>query len=343
VKQFENVLINLLNSKLIDVDKLDYVMRDAVATGLNNVNIDTYRLLASLTIVKGSTIHHLGFDKRAISILENVVFANNWQRRWIQSHPTITYEDEMLRNILKEFFTSIKFNVEMLKPPLLLSDSDVLQFAKGILNDKKDKLYTAVENFFGRESRLKPLWKTETEFALYIKEFDKAKKDLIFATLTDIMRMILNATNAGSEPVNEDARSIKLDEQIITVVEKAIKKAPRDTIEKYKNLLTAIKLLKKCLNDCGQEFDLTIIFTHYAKQAKLEDIGELLIYDKNRGNASALKEYLPHLIESNSASLLSGELFFIYTNKKEKDSAKKLTPKKLIDILASDEFLSLIS
>ena len=38
--------------KVIDVDKLDYLIRDAYITGFDTVSIDYERLLGALTIVK---------------------------------------------------------------------------------------------------------------------------------------------------------------------------------------------------------------------------------------------------------------------------------------------------
>ena len=46
----ENCLISLLNGSAIDVDKLDYIIRDTWASGVNNVRIDDKRLLSSLQI-----------------------------------------------------------------------------------------------------------------------------------------------------------------------------------------------------------------------------------------------------------------------------------------------------
>lgn len=46
-----NCLIELLNSDTIDVDSLDYIIRDSQSSGVNNVSIDTDRLLSSLTII----------------------------------------------------------------------------------------------------------------------------------------------------------------------------------------------------------------------------------------------------------------------------------------------------
>lgn len=44
----KNCFISMLNSKVIDVDKLDYLIRDAYITGFDTVNIDFERLLSSL-------------------------------------------------------------------------------------------------------------------------------------------------------------------------------------------------------------------------------------------------------------------------------------------------------
>ena len=48
--ELRNCIINMLNSKL-DVDNLDYVIRDSKYSGYANQNVDVERLLSSLTIV----------------------------------------------------------------------------------------------------------------------------------------------------------------------------------------------------------------------------------------------------------------------------------------------------
>ncbi|MDR3245226.1 MAG: HD domain-containing protein [Prevotellaceae bacterium] len=47
-----NCLIQLLNSKSFDVDKLDYIMRDSAASGTNNLSVDVVRILSALTIIE---------------------------------------------------------------------------------------------------------------------------------------------------------------------------------------------------------------------------------------------------------------------------------------------------
>ena len=52
INSIYNCFVSLLNSKVIDVDRLDYLIRDAYFTGFETINIDYNRLLASITIVK---------------------------------------------------------------------------------------------------------------------------------------------------------------------------------------------------------------------------------------------------------------------------------------------------
>lgn len=95
-----NCFIQLLNSKVIDVDKLDYLIRDAYITGFDTVRIDYERLLGVLTVVKENDTYELAYYKNAISVIENVVYAHDAERKWIQSHPTVIYETYILQHII---------------------------------------------------------------------------------------------------------------------------------------------------------------------------------------------------------------------------------------------------
>lgn len=48
--QVKNVFIQLLNSSCIDVDKIDYLLRDAYVTGFETISIDYIRLLSNVEI-----------------------------------------------------------------------------------------------------------------------------------------------------------------------------------------------------------------------------------------------------------------------------------------------------
>lgn len=49
---FRNCLISLLNGNFFDVDKLDYIVRDTIESGANNLSIDIPRILNALTLVE---------------------------------------------------------------------------------------------------------------------------------------------------------------------------------------------------------------------------------------------------------------------------------------------------
>ena len=67
VNQIKNCLIELLNSETIDVDSLDYIIRDTRSSGIDNMSIDVDRLLSSLTIIPITKFHEINFDNYKIS------------------------------------------------------------------------------------------------------------------------------------------------------------------------------------------------------------------------------------------------------------------------------------
>ncbi len=73
-KSLLNCLIQVLNSKSVDVDKLDYIMRDSAASGNNNLTVDVDRILNALTIIE---IHEFKNRVHIDEIINNAVILNN--------------------------------------------------------------------------------------------------------------------------------------------------------------------------------------------------------------------------------------------------------------------------
>lgn len=65
--QIKNCFISLLNSNSIDVDSLDYIVRDAKMSGIDNMSIDIDRLLSSLTLVEITTLNKVELHNREIA------------------------------------------------------------------------------------------------------------------------------------------------------------------------------------------------------------------------------------------------------------------------------------
>lgn len=106
INDVKNCFIELLNSKTIDVDKLDYLLRDSFVTGFSSVAIDYRRLLSAVCIaskkIEGKQKFVLAFNKSALSTLESVILAHDMERKWIQNHPVIQYENYLVKYIISE-------------------------------------------------------------------------------------------------------------------------------------------------------------------------------------------------------------------------------------------------
>ncbi|EHQ91845.1 HD domain-containing protein [Desulfosporosinus youngiae] len=105
-----NCFIELLNSPIIDVDRLDYIIRDSQTTGFQSVSIDYERILNGIRIIKKDGLSLLGFHKSALSVVENVIYAHDSERKWIQNHPTILYEHFLLQHAMRSIDKLFSFS-----------------------------------------------------------------------------------------------------------------------------------------------------------------------------------------------------------------------------------------
>lgn len=97
-----NCVISLLNSSIIDVDRLDYIIRDAETIGFQSIKVDYLRLLRGLRIVSYNGRFCIGYHKSAVSVIESAVYAHDAEKKWVQGHPAILYEMEALKNAMGE-------------------------------------------------------------------------------------------------------------------------------------------------------------------------------------------------------------------------------------------------
>lgn len=176
----QNCLIELLNSTTIDVDKLDYILRDTWASGVNNISIDIERLLSSLTIVRDNDgVPRLAFNKSALSVVQNVVEARNYLYRWVYGHHKVVYFHELLRRATEalaeclspansQAFLSEFFSVDRLLTPktvegvsiFLPSDGDITYLLKRFFQDIPE-----ARELLSQKAK-HPLWKSYGEYKL---------------------------------------------------------------------------------------------------------------------------------------------------------------------------------
>jgi len=93
----KSYLSQLLNST-IDVDQLDYLMRDAYYTGVAYGMIDLQRLLQTIMVHKGN----LTIMRKGVNVVENILMARALMYSSVYFHKTVRIPELMLSKALEE-------------------------------------------------------------------------------------------------------------------------------------------------------------------------------------------------------------------------------------------------
>jgi len=93
----KSYLSQLLNST-IDVDQLDYLMRDAYYTGVAYGMIDLQRLLQTIMVHKGN----LTMMRKGVNVVENILMARALMYSSVYFHKTVRIAELMLSKALEE-------------------------------------------------------------------------------------------------------------------------------------------------------------------------------------------------------------------------------------------------
>lgn len=267
MNSFLNCLIALLNSSFIDVDKLDYLIRDAYITGFDTISIDYKRLLDSIRIVNKEGLCELVYLKSAISVIENVVLAHDAERKWIQNHPVVQYDSYLLKHAIEKINDKYKvFNFDALTTTgvnvcddfkvSLLCDGDVLFLMKNIEED------SLIQEYFSRQRRRHPLWKSESEYKAF---FNPVFADNTFKKIEDEFEDLVKYLNYSSNSSEINSKSLSILEKDIEDNESLIEIDPKNK-GKYEKQLSSkrkhrdiIKVFEEYANEQNIDFDFVIL------------------------------------------------------------------------------------
>lgn len=251
-RSFLNCVISLLNSQIIDVDKLDYLIRDAYITGFHTISIDYERLLNSVSIQSISdNSYEVVYSKAALSVIENVIYAHDAERKWIQNHPVVQYDSYLLKSAItsvKNHYKKNLFAYEYLTQEgaalnehikiSLLSDADMIFLMKNIPDT------ALIKEYFSRKNRRHSFWKSEPEYkALFNNLYGDGIYTIIENTFKEISKY-LNFLKLGTE-INDNAlcrceEDIKKQEVLLSASD-----ATKEFIEHIKyTILNRKKILK---------------------------------------------------------------------------------------------------
>lgn len=194
---FKNAMIDLIHGDVIDADGLDYVCRDAWASGYSTTKVDVVRLIDSIRIEQNRNHEYtLCFTSKSLNEIESVLKVKTFQQYYVINHHTVTYEQKLLVEAMKSaawhligydesFFDKTeeeqrenairnlcsiysfvqpgnKYEIGVWtrnrKQIKLPMDDDFISLMKDVRDDKY------VSQWLSRKFLLQPLWKSKAEF-----------------------------------------------------------------------------------------------------------------------------------------------------------------------------------
>lgn len=301
-ERIKNCFISMLNSDIIDVDKLDYLIRDSYVTGYDNVNIDYQRLLNCI-MISNDDRYQLMFHKNALSVIENVVYARDAEKKWIQNHPAVLYEIFLVQHAIKKINykyekdgkhlfcydalseTGINFESEN-KKVCLLSDDDITTISK---NDILDEL---INEFYARNKRRHPVWKSEAEYqSLFRRTLGEELLDKLELNMDALVKFI---ENSQSELPVINSQTLQFFENQIKKLEdtnEIDEDVKQENIQGIKENLKWFYVLEKYSKENNIEFDFVIILADIFRSGfSKKALEELLIYFPEFNKTNYLKD-----------------------------------------------------
>ncbi len=110
-----NAVIQLINSNIFDMDKLDYIIRDSFFTGIGAPTIDTQRLFRNMYLSERYT---LVFTSKAVPVLQNMIEARDDLYMYVYNHHTAVFSDFMFAYIQRRMDHNARAFYKLLYPKL---------------------------------------------------------------------------------------------------------------------------------------------------------------------------------------------------------------------------------
>lgn len=332
INEIKNCFIVMLNSKVIDVDRLDYLIRDAYTSGFATINIDYVRLLNALTVKKYEGKYQLVYRKDAISVIENVVYAHDSERKWIQNHPVVLYESYIIKHILENLNDALDVNQDeqrlfsktslsqaghLLKNDVkisLLCDDDIVHLSKNMLNDDLSR------ELFDRNKRRHPVWKSEAEYKAYINSvnLENVQRELFSMCMTQ---------SFYESDIPEHPVPFIIDDKFLEKIQKECEEAP-ERKNALKRKVFVCKYLKNYATEHGFDFDYIIIPTSiFTSNFSKDHLSKVLVTFDGKEQPERL-EKVCNLLKSNKSDD-DKDFYYLFYRRREAENDK---PGKIEDV-----------
>lgn len=186
-KSIEDCFIELLHG-FIDADRLDYICRDKWAAGYMSSSVDVDRLIDSIELCNLDGFWKVTFGKNALSEIQSVVDAKNFQNVCMFCHHQVKYEQWLLAQCVEELVKLMcddgnvnpqrVFNyMAFLEPQAVNKNTNIYLPSDDDLIHLMKSHYKDIPHFREWQSRTYeyfPLWKSRAEFIAIFEELDGA-------------------------------------------------------------------------------------------------------------------------------------------------------------------------
>ena len=181
-KSKENVFPNYLKeiiSSQIDVDRMDYLIRDSHFSGVEIGKIDIQYLIHCLSIINHSdNVKTLGITRKGVNSYETYLVARQFMNKMVYFHKKVKVYEYMMELFIQEVIENCdSLSKEFSIPPYLSKVSDLIKSS----NNKEDA---------------KP---TPFKYSDYIDEYSKLTEDSIWTLITNVT----NLKNPCHETLNK--------------------------------------------------------------------------------------------------------------------------------------------
>lgn len=337
LNSYKNCLIEMLHSDTIDVDRLDYLIRDSFMSGYCSVDIDYSRLLTSIHLEDDADgLFKFTFTKNALSVLENVILAHDLEKKWLQTHPSILYESCLIEGMIKYTISSYsEHNTDLFSEKALsekglgrgkyhiklLSDSDVKSFVKRFGYKEE-----CVKSYFERSERRKPFWKSEAEYKVLFESRFSDKPDGNLIKIEEYFDKLNQLLNFEYLPVINDNAITKLRRTLES--EKASREASKYRIELLNKTIKLFEMLSALAKSKGNEMDFVIISAkQFQSGFNKEDFKKIKIWFPSLKSSKNLSAAI-NVLENKQSRV---KFFYIFAPQQLR---KNIECSELLDIIA---------
>lgn len=211
-----NIVRNVISGRITDIDKIDYLVRDAYNTGAKFGLIDIERLINSVKITRINGKINLVIPAKLLSNVEDLYYARYMMFKYVYLHHRVIATEACYEKALKIVFESWNLIKRALTPILgkttsslgdIFSSKKIFDYAmaKGVLIDdsmidyllrvayrfvdKEEKAW--FEAIFHRKKVLKPLFKREAAFHTVLSR-GLSNQNYKYNSPIDLLRSLYN-------------------------------------------------------------------------------------------------------------------------------------------------------